>query len=145
MDKELAAVPAEFEIPVKAPLLATVYVIKSPVVSPSLLLSIAIAEVTAPEFKIAVKIAVVFDMLKLRIVFLFMDKVAGVAALFIPSEVPAKPVTEALVIKFALMVTALPLLFTIPLIVEVPVPNTAVFATVLLSILIVPVAALLIP
>ena len=119
--------------------------IKPPVASPNLLSSMAMVEVTAPELEIAVKIAVVFVMLKLRIVLLLIDKVEGAALLFIPNEVPAKPVTEALVIKFALMVTALPPPFTIPLIVEAAVPNTVVFATVLLSIFIVPVAPLLIP
>ncbi|MFN9519423.1 MAG: hypothetical protein ACK574_06775, partial [Bacteroidota bacterium] len=68
------------------------------------------------------------------------------ALLLIPSEVPAVPVIEAVQIKFELMLTALPPEFTIPLIREAAVvPKTTVFATVLLSTFIVPVAALLIP
>ena len=102
-------------------------------------------EVTTPEFEMAVKIPVVLVMLKLRMILAFIDKVVAAAEFINPDEVPAVPVTVALRIKFELMVTALPPVFTIPLIIDAAVPKTTVFATVLLSIFIVPVAVLLIP
>ncbi|MFN9581581.1 MAG: hypothetical protein ACK566_02775, partial [Bacteroidota bacterium] len=50
--------------------------IKPPVASPSLLLSIAMVDVIAPVFEIAVNIPVVLLTLTLRMVFLFIDNVS---------------------------------------------------------------------